>query len=292
MAIYSLNGDGINSAYGFDGEALPTAYDIDGDLVYSQTPPQRDYDNYTISSMFTYGSSAMQGFAIYNGIIAQIREGYTLHLIDIATKSLIREVALDDMNHGNSCQFSDEFYDENDEFPLFYERSNRINVYRITGTTSTIVKQYSFPTETLGTYVAGFGIDCENRKFYTASYTEGDYTTKTGLLRICVWDMDDVTEIDTNVYRMAFISSNDLTWFTTYDAVQGCCFHDGYFFIATGMHASQYVVLVDGETLTIAHSVLITGTAEIQGCGWADDDYMVVGQNHTIVYKKVEFGTT
>ena len=290
--VYDVNGDVVGSLYDVGGDEINTAYDVGGDVVYNGSAPQRDYDNYTISSMFSLTGNKMQSFAVYGGKIAQVRETYALYIIDIATQTKTKEVTMD-MGHGNSCQFSDEFYDQEDEFPLFYVRNSGVWSYRITGTTSTLIKKYAFSSNIIGTYVAGFGIDCENRKFYTASYTTGDYETKTGEMRICVWDMDDLTDNGDDTYSMALLDTNDFSWFDNYEAIQGCCFHDGYFFISTGLPGtSQYVVLVSPSTLTIDHVVSLATTTETEGCAWVNDDYMIVGQNPSaIVYSKVEFAT-
>ena len=292
MAVYDANGNALSAVYDASGAELNYAYDENGNVIYSKSepsPPSYDYDDYSVSSLFTYGISNAQAFAVYNGVIAQVKQTDAIHLVDISTHTKIREVAMD-TGHGNSCQFSNEFYDENDEFPLFYVRNDGIWVYRITGTSSTLVKKYAFSTDDIGTYVAGFGIDSENSRLYTASYTEGDYLTKTGLLRICAWDMDDETDNGDGTYSLALITSNDLTWFNNYEAVQGCCYRDGYFFIACGYGTGQqYVVLVNTSTLLIDHVISLTG-AEIEGCAWVGDDYMIVSQNpNSITYKKVEF---
>lgn len=290
MAIYDINSNVLTDAYDL-ADSIETAYDINGDVVYQHTPPQRDYDDYTITNLFRYPVSKMQGFAIYNGIIAQVREDYSLHLIDIATQTKIREVSMD-MGHGNSCQFSDEFYDADDEFPLFYIRNTGVWVYRIVGTESTLIRKYSFSADIIGTYVAGFGIDNANRRFYTASYTTGDYISKTGQMRICEWDMDDVTDNGDDTYSMALIDSNDFSWFDRFEAVQGCTFHDGYFFISCGYtgNSQQNVVLVDPATLSIAHIISLGASPETEGCDWYYDEYLIVGQKiSTYTYRKIEF---
>lgn len=291
MAIYSLNGETVNSAYDVDGEELSSAYDIEGNLLFTQEQKHYNYDDYTVSDMFAYQQTNTQSFAVYKGVIAQVRQTDAIHLIDISTHQKIRAVAMD-TGHGNSCMFSDEFYEEDDEFPLFYVRNANVWVYRIVGTSSTLIKKYSFYSGIIGTYVAGFGADFESRRFYTASYTEGDYETKTGLLRICVWDMDDVTLVDAsdNKYSLGLIESKDLTWFDRFEAVQGCCYHDGYLFIACGYGAGQqYVVLVNTSTLQIDHVISLTGE-EIEGCAWVDNEYLIAGLGPKfIAYKKVTF---
>lgn len=283
--IYDINGNVLDSAYSVS-EMVDNAYDINGSVVFQRT-------GYIVETLFRYPISASQGFAIYNGTIAQVRESVSLNIIDIETQTKVKDVSMD-MGHGNSCQFSDEFYDPADEFPLFYIRNDGVWVYRIVGTSSTLVKKYSFPSDQLGTlnesYVAGFGVDSANRLLYTASYTQGNYISKTGLLRVCKWDMDDIIDNGDGTYTMRLIEYNDLTWFDKYEAVQGCCYKDGCFYISTGYDfTQQYVVFVDASSLSIISDILIDSTAEVEGCAWYGE-YLIVGQRvNTYTYKKVIF---
>lgn len=291
MSVYDIGGSQLSTLYDAESIELATAYDINGDVVFNGETPHHDYDNYTISSLFSISGNKMQSFSIYDGVIAQVREDYALYLYGLDTQTKLKEVSMD-MGHGNSCQFSNEFYDDNDDFPLFYIRNSGVWVYRIVGTSSTLIRKYSFSADIIGTYVAGFGIDDVNRRFYTASYTTGDYISKTGQMRICEWDMDDVTDNGNGTYSMALLSTNDFDWFDRFSAVQGCCFHDGYFFISCGYqnNTEQFVVLVSPVTLSIAHIISIGVGYEIEGCAWVDDEYMIVGQNPSgMTYKKVEF---
>lgn len=287
MAIYSKNGVQLPSCYGDDGALLTVAYDANGTVVW--TSGEIDYENYTESTLFNYPVGNMQGFAIYDNKIAQVKEDSALQIIDAQTGAKLKDVSMD-MGHGNSCQFSNVFYNPSDEFPLFYIRNSGVWVYRITVTTSELIKKYSFSSDIIGTYVAGFGIDDENRRFYTASYTQGTYASKTGLMRICSWDMDDETDNGDGTYSFGFIESNDFSWFDRFDAVQGCCFHNGYFFISCGLNAAQYVVAVDPITLGIAHLIPYSGTQETEGCAWLNDDTLIIGQKiNTYTYKKLVF---
>lgn len=288
MSIYNKSGISINGAYSKDDELLNIAYDINGTAIW--TCEQIDYDSYEESTLFNYPESNMQGFAIYGGKIAQVKENSALQVIDIETGIKIKDVSMD-MGHGNSCQFSDAFYDENDEFPLFYIRNVGVWVYRIVGTTSTLIKKYSFSADIIGTYVAGFGIDSVHRRFYTASYTEGTYQSKTGMMRICSWDMDSETDNGDGTYSFELLDSNDFSWFDRFDAVQGCCFYNNYFFISCGLSGTvQYVVAIDPASLSIAHLITYSGKQETEGCAWLDNHTLIVGQKvNTYTYKTLTF---
>lgn len=288
MSIYTKNGSAINAAYSSNGIALNTAYNKSGNVVFRQG--EIDYNSYTVSTLFNYPQSSMQGFAIYGNRIAQVKENSALHIIDIDTGTKIKDVSMN-MGHGNSCQFSTVFYDADDEFPLFYIRNDGVWVYRIIGTSSTLIKKYAFSAEIIGTYVAGFGIDETNNRFYTASYTEGTYKSKTGLMRICVWNMADETDNGDGTYSFGLIDSNDFSWFDRFDAVQGCCFYNDRFFISCGLNnTTQYVVVINPSTLAIEHLITYSDARETEGCAWLNHNTLVVGQKvSTYTYRKIEF---
>ena len=287
MAIYGIGGTALNDAYALDGTALDNAYSVEGDAVFDKDVPA--YSDYEITSMFTYSANSLQGFAYSNGVIAQCREGDALHMIDLETQTLLYKVTMS-FDHGNSAQFSNEYYAQDDAFPLFYVRANGIYVYRIVGTGSELIHKYSFPTAQIGTYASGFGVDSVNRRIYTVSYTEGDYTTKTGLCRFCAWDMDNYTVNENGYYVMNMLYSHDSTWFDIHNAIQGCCYHDGYLFVGNGYSSgAQYVTLFDVTDGTI-YSDIPLGSGEVEGCAWVDDDYLIVGQKPTnISYSKITF---
>lgn len=294
MAIYGISGNALTRAYSKSGN-VNIAYNRSGSVVFSdgETPetPEWDYTSYAISDLFQYGIAKAQAFAIYDGKIAQVREDDSLHIVDIETQTSLKHVTMD-MGHGNSCQFSNEFYDVSDEFPLFYIRNSGIWVYRIVGTDSTLIRKYKFPTSDVYTYVAGFGVDSPNRRIYTVSYTEGDYITKTGQLCICKYDMDNIIDNGDGTCTMTLLRRNTFPWFDRYNAVQGCCYKNGYLFVATGYtgNSNQDIVMIDKRTLSIVNTISLGQGNEIEGCGWVDNDYMIVGQKiNYLTYKKIEF---
>ena len=296
MPIYGKNGEILSTVYDKNGNIITMAYDKSGNVIYNQSNPQKkewNYADYNISTFFQYPISSAQSFSIHDGKIAQIQENNSLHIIDIESGEKIRNVTMD-MGHGNSCQFSNEFYSQDDEFPLFYERNDGIWVYRIVDTASILICKYSFPSSEVYTYVAGFGVDSKNGRLYTASYTEGSYITKTGIMCICEYDMNNVTNNVDGTISMTLLRRNSFEWFDRFQAVQGCCYKDGYLFISTGYtgNTNQDVVLVNVSTLTIDYVVSLGAGSEIEGCAWGDD-YRIVGQRtNTYTYKKIEFAET
>ncbi len=291
MAVFNKNGYQISSVYAESELSLNVAYGVNGDVVYRKDS-HRDYSNYTITDLFTYSVGSTQSFAIYEDKIAQVVENDSLYIIDMVTHNKIKSVAMD-MGHGNSCQFSTEFYDESDEFPLFYIRNSGIWVYRIVDTNSQLIKKYSFPTDVIATYVAGFGLDSEHNRLYTVSYTQGDYISRTGLVRVCAWDTSIETENGDGTFSPTYLTHKDYTWWDKYSAIQGCCYHDGYLFVGNGYTniTTQFVVMFDTSTLDLSYEIDVPG-GELEGCAWYNDDYLVTAQRSYARYKKVVFAET
>ncbi len=291
MAVYGKSGEQLNSLYDKEASDVNVAYDISGSIIFSGES-HRDYSDYTINSLFTYPKGKAQSFAIYGDKIAQVIEDDSLYILDIEAQAKIKNVQMD-MGHGNSSQFSTEFYDESDEFPLYYIRNSGIWVYRIVGTNSQLIKKYSFPTDVIATYVAGFGLDSANKRLYTASYTQGDYISRTGLVRICSWDLSQEVENADGTFSPTYLAHKDYQWWDKYSALQGCCYHDGYFFVANGYPniSTQFVVMFDVNTLDLSFEIDIPGS-EIEGCSWYGDEYLMVQQRPNAIYKKITFAET
>ena len=127
MPVYDKNGEILSAVYNKNGNIITIAYDKSGNVIYNQSNPQKkewNYADYSVSTFFQYPISSAQSFSIYDGKIAQIQENNSLHVIDIESGEKIRNVTMD-MGHGNSCQFSDEFYNQDDEFPLYLHNGHR-----------------------------------------------------------------------------------------------------------------------------------------------------------------------
>ena len=298
MAIFDTNGIVVTSACDIEATELDYAYDIEGNIVFTKGTPSYDYDNYNISDLFTLSASGLSGssfqaFDIYNGIIAQVRHSSYLCLIDLATHEVINSGMFCNVQHGNSFSFSRQFYSDEDEFPLSYSTMGYKYIYinRVTRDECTLLKTYKTDPTGYGGYIMSICPTPNGKTMYTMGYTFEDYMSDRGgtnLIRIAKWNLENETDNGDDTYTPQFVSENTMPFFP---CIQGTQLHDGLLFASSGISGtSQNVFIIDPETATIKHTVSLGTSGEIEGCAWANDEYLVVGQSpQTIRYRKVSF---
>ena len=291
MAVYDVNGATLANVYGVNGAELQTAYDVSGAVVFERV----DYSDYTISDYCTVSLSPTQGFDIYNGVIFQFMATGTsvydrMATIDAETATIINSNISAESDHGDSASFSREFYSDSDEYPLIYVTSDTnpalVYVNRVTTSSSTLVKTYSFPLEKTGYYAAL----CLAYPFmYMVGYSEQNYQTDDGgnnKTVISKWDMTKLTDNGDGTFTPEFISSYQRAFIYT---MQGQQFHDGMLWISsgnTGVHG--YVYALDPPDGSLLYTIDTNTTTEIEGIAFVSNTEMVFGlQGGT--YKKVTF---
>ena len=149
-----------------------------------------------------YSASSTQGFAIFNNIIFQLYTGENvskLVLLNMTDRSVI--VALDaNVGHGNSIQFTNDYYDVTDEFPIAFIADGIDNTFykcRITRSAVTILNSYVKDNTTVG-YYASSAVDTFNRIVYTIGYVQNSYGDDTdNAMVISSFDLDTMTFIET-----------------------------------------------------------------------------------------------
>lgn len=293
MSVYDKNGLILSDVFEVSGESVETAYDINGAVIFRKQTG-RNYDTYTISTMFSNAGSNHQAFSIFNGIIAQIIANDKIRLIAMTTGSAIGADISAHVGHGNSCQFSSVYYNPNDEFPLLFSTDTyrRVYVNRITRTSSELLKTYFFDVAQSG-YILGIGINDSNDRLFTVGYTYENYNSDMGgenKIHVSVWDLTQETDNGDGTFSIPRISTKIIDWFP---CVQGSCYHDGYMFVSSGVFGGlNRVFLINQTTGIIEHTVSMGNNIEPEGCAWVNDEYLVVGESpNNITYKKVEFGS-
>lgn len=290
MAIYDALGNQLNSAYNAEGTEINYAYDASGNLIYTKSAPAYDYDDYTISStLFSFTGSSCQGFAVHNGIIAQFQADDKVSLITtdgdvIATRMYCKSY------HGQSAFFTDDYYDDNDEFPLLVVMGSYTNqwVNRITRTGTTLIKTLYIPTTVeCGGYKLANAYNPSTKKMYTFGYTTSNYNSDEGgtnKLILATWDYSNLIDNGDDTYTPELISVVQRSFVK---CVQGSDYHDGLLWVTSTN--GQRVYAFDPVTAEIKHTITFGGS-EIEGCQWVGNDYLIVGQNPSnIAYKKVTF---
>lgn len=240
--------------------------------------------------------SSNQGMTICNGVIFQLYSNDKIELIDLETGSSIGVLDITS-DHGDTIDFSNEYYAEGDEFPLAYITADttpaKVYVNRITRTGTTLVKTYTFPADKTG-YYAGHTLDPVNKILYQIGYTENSYyqdPNGTNYLIVSVWDLKTVTDNGNNVYTPAFVRSFKLPFYTT---LQGQAFFDGQI-VAVSSHwsnAETKVLFIDPgkEAITTVLDDFPTAikNAECEGIAFVPDGnkyYSVIKPNNTHYYR-------
>lgn len=295
MAVYDIYGNQLTSIYDLDGNALTEAYDLDGNEVFSggspsPAPPTYDYDDYTISSvLFSLSGGNFQGFAVHNGIIAQFQTDDKIRLYSVTGETIASQMYCRSY-HGNSAFFTDDYYDEEDEFPLLVVMGSYTNqwVNRISRTGCERLKTIYIPTTVeMGGYKLGNAYDATTKRMYTFGYSQENYTDSAGgtnKLLLATWDYSNLIDNGDDTYTPTLISVVERDFVK---CVQGCNFHDGLIWAcSTG---GQVVLAFDPITAEIIHTITIGGQ-EIEGCAWVGNDYILIGQRPSALdYKKITF---
>jgi hypothetical protein len=221
----------INQLERYVGLAGDYNYVLAGKSVnFKKTKYRVDAIDYLMSTPVSdvSGATSNQGFAINNGVIFQMFSDNKVELIDIATKTSIGILDITS-GHGDTIDFSDEYYDASDEFPLAYITADttpaKVYVNRITRTGCTLIKTYTFPLEKTG-YYAGHCLDVLNNYIYQVGYAEETYNTNpdgNNHMIVSVWDLGNCTDEGNNVYTPAFIRSFTVPFMVT---TQGQTFFD------------------------------------------------------------------
>lgn len=290
--IYDKQGNVLPSAYDINGNDLVSAYDIEGMVVY-QKGTNFDYDDYTVSDvLFQLSGSSFQGFAYHGGIIAQFQADDKVRLVSINGESITSQMYCKSY-HGQSAFFMNEYYQQDDEFPLICVMGSYVNswINRITRTGTTLIKTLYIPTTAEnGGYKLGNAYNSENGHMFTLGYTNQNYQTDDGgtnKLILAEWDLSDLTDNGDDTYTPRLIGTKQHDFIV---CIQGSCFYGGMIWATSGIGGSaSHVYAFDPATFEILHTITLSNT-EVEGCAWIGDDYLLVGQNPSgISYRKVTF---
>lgn len=301
MAIYSNVGTILSSTNRLNGSEIESAYDVAGELIWNKTQPivpSADYSNYTKSDYCHVSLSPIQGFDIYGGIVFQFMASGTVSnrmaTINAGTSSIINNNISATSDHGDSASFSNEFYSQNDDYPLLYVTADtnpaKVYVNRVTQTSSQLIKTLSFPLNKTG-YYAALCLDEERNIAYMIGYSEQNYLNDNGGSNktvISKWDMSNLSDNGDGTYTPAFISVYERAFIY---CMQGQQFHDGMLWIASGgTNVHGYVYALNPSNGNLLYTVDTNTTTEVEGIAFISDTEMVYGLQGG-AYKKVTFAT-
>lgn len=191
------------------------------------------------------GLGARQDFDIYADVLFQLFSNNYVALINIDTGAVIASYPLS-CEHGNSCQFSTEFYDPNDKYPLLYcfgYSNNLVYVNRVTDTGATLIRTYKLDTS--GYRFSG-GLDSKSNRLITIHYTNNSSTVpENNKSVITVWDLNNTTEdSNDNTLKPTLIKQTEIGFVPV---VQGCTIFKGVLYVVSGYYPTySYPVKITG----------------------------------------------
>lgn len=290
MPIYNLSGNSIQNSYNLSGEIVRTNYDVNGNAIYG------GYSNYTITTLFNNGGASdwIQATAYYDGVIFQFTEG-KFKTLDLTGASISSGYITDTtFGHANSVQFSNEFYDPTDRFPLLYVSTynltpNYTRVYRMTTTTATLIRSILMSTTEDG-YCIESCIDSENGYLYTIGYKEDNPVTETAgnVIVITKRDLNNLVDNGSDIYTAPLLSRIECNYWL-YRA-QACTYYDGYIWATFGGGASpNNFYAINPNTGNKDYTMTIQNTVEPEGVAWvldqSDSPWLLIGQQHNLYQK-------
>lgn len=203
---------------------------------------------YNLPSSGVEGIISRQDFAIYNGVLFQLYDSDYVVLINLSDGTRIAGYEIS-CAHGNSCQFSNEFYSENDTYPLLYcfgYGDNKVYVNRVTDSGATLVRTYKLDTE--GYRFSG-GIDCINNRLVTIHYHLNYSSIATDNYNIVtVWDLNKTTQNGDGTLTPEIIKQTAIDFIPT---IQGCKWFKDRLFINNGYYPEGRNFPVNIKAMTI-----------------------------------------
>ena len=202
------------------------------------------------------GLSSRQDFDIYGGVLFQLFSNNYVALVNLANGEVIASYAIN-CGHGNSCQFSNEFFEETDKYPLLYcfaYSENLVYVNRVTDTGATLIKTYRL--ETSGYRFSG-GIDNEGKRLVTIHYkNDSSLEAIDNACFISVWDLTNVANGDNDELKPTLIKQTQVEFNSV---VQGCAYFKSALYVTSGYYSKGSPVMLtayntDGDIISRINS--------------------------------------
>ena len=284
--IYNLSGQSLSSVYDVNGEGLGAAYDINGTLVFEEGGggthrPISDYENYTVE-MLSYTTPCGQDFAYHDGyLVAATDTNDILRVVNATTGARLGESMSVSIGHCNSLVFSNEYYDENDTFPLICTPYNGLSYYRVDNsfTSTTFIKKYSLQTTSKpSTKWYGLGFDFDEDALYVAGYTSGTYQpSSANTIMLAKYDLANPIDNGDSTYTLPLVYKKERQWF---ECIQGSEVHDGYMWVMSGITSPPHLYALDLNTAEILFDIDSESggwSLEPEAVSWVNDYTLLIG---------------
>lgn len=244
--MFAING--TDRAYNYEGEKIDVnkyGYDIE--------------ELWNFSNPTTQGTYVKEASAYNNGVVFKCYHTDLMQLYDFSDGSKIAEFPIT-CGHGNSIDFSNEYYNSSDEFPLAYISSDQtpaeVYVNRITLSGATLIRTLTFPAARTG-YYANHCLDNVNNVLYMMGYKNEDYQTPADGNHMIVtkWDLSNLTDNGDGSFTPEYIDEFTLPFI---DTTQGRAFLNGKMFVMSsnpyvpsdGRYTKVYVIDVGGQRIS------------------------------------------
>ena len=272
MAVYSVGGSPVQTVYGLNGSASD-AFNVSGSLIHTNGV---DYSNYSfVQKWASKGVSSAQGFDVYDGKVFWISKSgnasvpadcYVWNLSD-GSQALSSPYITVYSGHGNNLSF---------DFPTLYATP----AYPpSTAYINTLSGAYSASlTKTLvfddGSTDCDACIDeSDATKLWTIGHTAGS-SDRSAPFKLSLWDLSNQTDNGDGTYTPTLIRSVSVAQPESSYFFQGCKFHDGVFWFASGYGGggtSAYIFGVDPNTGAYLYTIDCETTEEPEGIAWVED---------------------
>ena len=234
--IKDINDKIGNFSYSYDGEKLNIKkgmYEITPTDIRCTAPANMPYD-----------VTAIQGFGYNNGTLFQFYSDNAIELINYSTGEVIADLQTETL-HGNCIAFLNEYYDENDAYPMAIVAdglTNKAFKVRLRTNQVSIIQNYVFPVEQVGYYMSTM-VDVFNGYLYTVGYTENSYSDNTSGANdmiFCKYDLKKIINNGDGTYTPRFIEKFTLPFMLT---LQGPCYYNGRLYVISSHWAATNTVI-------------------------------------------------
>ena len=242
---------------------------------------------WSYSAPTTSGTFTPQAMAYSNGVVFKCWKDDLIQLYSFEDGTKIAEYAITS-EHGDCMDFSNEYYNADDEFPLAYFTSDtsplKVYVNRLTRSSGTLVRTLQFSVESAG-YYAGHAVDAVNNRLITLGYSENNFETDTNgtNLMICaVWDLNNLAQNQDSTYTPTLLKSFTLPFMI---CTQDQCYYNNKMFVISSNWRNTstviYVVDIGEESIVATLSDIPYKTYETEGVFWVGSDMYVNGNGIT-----------
>ena len=207
---------------------------------------------------YTYTGITRNSIAVYKNYLISCFDPNQLMITDLNTKEIIADFKnIEHIQHGDCCQFLNEFYDISDEFPLLMVTTdtNLVNVIRVTRTGITLIRSYKFTNDECG-FFSGGTIDTKTNTLYLRGYYEYNYNTKSNNYMInTVWDLDSCVSNDDGTLKPTLLNR----FKTPYLGVeQDMEFNNGKIYLCVSnlkQHGKEFIAVLNAETGNVVNYI-------------------------------------